>query len=470
MNSLLKSLSLLTMTLLLASCGSVNSGNNDIYSSQEQEPFALASTVTISDDQFFRVKSPKVCTQTNKNRFISQVMHDSYLWESSVPELDYSDTTTYSTSEKMLKALKSSKDKFSFIMDAKTSQSFFEEGKNNDFGVGLKTVPIDKSTYGFAVRFVYPNSPADKLGVKRGDIVSRIDDKMVTKESFNDIVKILTDHESVKFTFLNSDGTTENKNLTKKSYSIDTILYSTTLVNLKDKSTLIGYMVFQDFIKSANSQIDEEFSKFKQSNINELILDLRYNGGGYVYVANHLASLIGGSNVSENVFSKTNFNSRYAVNNKVEYFEQYNAKALNLNRVFVITTGSTCSSSELVINALKASANNVEVIQIGKPTCGKPYGYVGSGKVCGKALYAINLESKNGDDVGGYVNGLTPKCEAEDNVLKAFGDTSEDSFQEALYYIKNNRCSVKKSKQTREREKLDLQLPQDGFKRIMSAY
>ena len=470
MNNVLKSLSLLSLTLLVTSCGSVTSSTNGNGSSyEEQEPFELASNVAINKEQFFRVKSPKECTQTNKNRFIYQVMGDSYLWANTTPELDYSDTVTYSTSEKMLKALKSEHDKFSFILDAKTSQSFFEEGKNSDFGVGLQTTRIDSNTTGLVIQFVYANSPADKLGVKRGDIVTKIDEKLINEENWSDIVGRLTKHESVKFTFLRQDGTTEDKILTKDSYSIDTILYSSILAN-ENQSKRIGYMVFQDFIKSANGQIDAEFNKFKQANVNELILDLRYNGGGYVYVANHLASLIGGSNVSENIFSKTMLNERYSRYNETSYFEKYNVNALNLERVFVITTNATCSSSELVINSLKASANNVEVIQIGKPTCGKPYGYAGSGKVCDKALYVINEESKNGDDVGGYVDGITPKCEAKDNILKAFGDTEEDSLKEALYYITNNRCSVKKSKQTRVQKKLDLQLPKDGFKRIMSAY
>jgi len=474
MNLMLKLLSILTMVLIFSACGgddsstSTTSQAENNVSEDKNEPLPLANTVEITDKQFFRVSSPQSCRQEYQNRFIYQVMHDSYLWASDVPQLDYT-SNDYNTSQKLLTALKSEKDSFSFIIDAQTAQSFFEEGKNNNFGMGLAVVPFDDTSYAFIVKYVYPNSPADRQGIQRGDIITLVAEKNITEENFNEIGEILENQETLTFTFWHNDNSTNSKTVTKTSYDIQTVLYSNIYTN-QNNNTKVGYMVFQDFIENALVEIDATFKKFKEENVNELVLDLRYNGGGAVNVANHLSSLIGGSNVAENIFMHTKFNESYSENDQTTYFEKVDSNALNLNRVFVITTESTCSSSELVINALRASANNVEVIQIGSTTCGKPYGYVGSGIFCNQALYAINIESQNGDNAGDYTDGLKATCEVEDNIFKSFGDTSEDSLQEALNYISNNQCSIQVSKTQKQAKKSTLQIPQDGFKRIMSAY
>jgi len=447
--------------LLLSACGGEGS---------HSEPFALANTVELNEHQYFRVIAPKTCNQTNKNRFIYQVMHDSYLWADSVPELDYT-SSEYNSSEKILDALRSKHDKFSFIIDAKVIQSFFEEGKNDDLGLGLAIVKIDTTTHALVVRFVYPNSPSDKAGIKRGDIIQRVEGKAITKENLNDIVNIFKNQRKINFTFLKADKTTFDKSITKASYSIQTVFYHN-VITTSDKSKKIGYMVFQDFIQNAKEELDNVFSTFKKENVNELILDLRYNGGGATDIANHLASLIGGSNVSQNIFNQIKFNERYSKYNYIDYFEEIDKNALNLNRVFVITTPDTCSSSELVISSLRASANNIEVIQIGDTTCGKPYGYVGAGLFCDKALFAINEEGQNGDDIGNYVNGFTPTCQAKDNYFKAFGDTKEESLAQALSYISTGKCTkeITQQKLQKTENKSELHLPKNGFKRIMSAY
>jgi len=466
---LIKTLLTLFISLILSSCGSVTTSTPQETPSitENTEPFSLASTEEINETQYFRVMAPKTCTQTNKNRFIYQVMHDSYLWADSVPELDYS-SSEYNSSEKMLNALKSRHDKFSFIIDAKIIQSFFEEGKNDNFGMGLVLVPFDSTSYVLVVRFVYPNSPADKAGVKRSDIIKLVEGKPITKVSLDEIVQIVENQRSVNFSFLQQDNSTFNRSITKESYSIETLLYHNIFTN-SDNSKIVGYMVFQDFIHNATEDIDNLFRTFKKANVNELILDLRYNGGGEVGVANHLSSLIGGSNVVQNIFNQVKFNDKYSKYNYIDYFEKLNKNALNLNRIFVITTSDTCSSSELVISSLRASANNIEVIQIGDTTCGKPYGYVGSGLFCDKALYAINEESQNGDGIGNYVNGFTPTCKADDNFFKAFGDTNEESLAQALNYISTGKCKKEKTQQKLQ-NKSKLQLPKNGFKRIMSAY
>ncbi|SFV71847.1 Carboxyl-terminal protease [hydrothermal vent metagenome] len=444
---------------------SVEENSTEITPDSDNIPeIIFEDTVDINETQYFAVKSPTECSLNNQNKFVYEVMHDSYLWNQEVDELDYT-TDNYDSPEKLLEEIKSSNDRFSFIIDYKTAQSYFEEGKNENFGFSLGLAFFKENTYALVIKYVYPNSPADKKGIKRGDVITLVDSKTITEESLDNIIEIFEKSNKITLTFWHNNMTYE-RTIEKKSYDINPILYTNIFQSNKHK---VGYMVFQDFIDKATMDIDFTFFNFKREGINDLILDLRYNGGGSENLANHIASIIGGSNLSQKVFHHVNFNEKYSQYNTTIYFQNNPIEALNLNRVFVITTEATCSASELVINALRASANGVEVIQIGKPTCGKPYGFLGAGIFCDKALYAINIETKNSDGDGDYTEGLTPTCIADDNIFKNFGEMSESSLNEALYYIANERCSGNQNIQKLSKPKT-LSLPQKGFRKIMSAY
>jgi len=424
---------MLGVTLLLSGCG-----GGDLMPSLQQESgvLPLADGEAINDKQYFRVLSPTVCTQAEENRFVYQVMHDSYLWAERVPELDFTDPH-YSTPQQLLEALKSPDDRFSFIMDTQEAESYFDEGKNENFGFAITLLPLDQENFIGVVTFVYPNSPAAKAGIHRSERITHIQNIPLSQTHLGEIITLLQNQSTLTFGFED-----RNISLSKQRYDIETILYHhTTTIHTPTGEKKVGYMVFQDFIETATEDIDLLFSDFKSNHIDELVLDLRYNGGGEVEVARHLASLIGGVHVSEKVFHHVNLNERYAKYNFTSYFEPYNPQlALNLERIFVITTHASCSASELIINALRASANHIEVVQIGTPTCGKPYGFIGAGIFCNQALYAINMETKNSDNVGGYVNGLSPTCIAEDDVLQPFGSTHEASLAQAYYYIAHHQC------------------------------
>lgn len=264
----------------------------------QKEPFALAQSVELSETQYFKVLSPKECTQKNKNRFIYQVMHDSYLWSTNVPQLDYDDNE-FNSSELLLDKLRSPNDIFSSIEDANEIRNF-NEGEVNNFGLGMEWIVLGRYTYALIVTHVSPNSPAHKAKFKRGDIIDSIDNQTITDNSIDAIEDAIFNKETVIFGIYD-EKESKNITLTREKYNVEGILYSNQYQNSKgDKK--IGYFVFQTFIESTIKEIDTQFNTFKKENIDELILDLRYNGGGSDEVANHLASLIGGSNVAQNVF------------------------------------------------------------------------------------------------------------------------------------------------------------------------
>jgi C-terminal processing protease CtpA/Prc len=390
------------------------------------------------------------CDNQDQKEFVYDVMHDSYLWADDVPVLTKEQIKEFKDDEALLKKLISPKDKsrkgqpFTHIMSKKDHDDFFEAGKIKGFGYLPSLVDENKTTEAININFVYPNSPADKAGLKRGDLIATFDgnsiykirrDKALFDKYFIDSNISITTHLKLR------DG--QEVDIAKKEFDLKTVLHKEII---EQNGTKIGYIVFQSFIGTAQKELDESFAYFKQQHIDELVLDIRYNGGGYVYLANHLGVLIGGDRVAKTVFNKSELNNKYKKYNETEYFEKTSKNSLNLSRVFIITTADSCSASELVINSLKSRTNSVEVVQVGDATCGKPYAML-SMPYCDKYILPVQMRSVNGDGFGDYATGLKPDCKAVDDISRDFGDKDEDSLANALYYIQNNSCKVaKKSK------------------------
>ena len=175
----------------------------------------------------------------------------------------------------------------------------------------------------------------------------------------------------------------------------------------------------------------------------ELIVDLRYNGGGSISVARDLASMIGGIELAGRVFTHLRYNAKHPENNTVYAFSSSSselpAAPLNgLNRVIFITAEGTASASELVINGLIPHKN---VIQIGATTFGKPYGFLPV-DACGLTYNAVSFETVNALGMGRYDSGLAPTCEVPDDLDHQLGDPAEARLASALHYIKTGSCSV----------------------------
>ncbi len=394
-----------------------------------------SSNRTIGD-----VKQPTDCTAEGKKQFVYEVMHDSYLWADETPVLSEQNISAHKDEEALLKTLKHPKDRFSHIMTIEDHDDFFEAGISIGFGFDPIYMMGDNNTTMFITPvLVYPDSPADKVGLKRGDMIASIDGIKIFDFYNSEILHkkyFIEDEDNLTMKLQLVD--TRELTISKKEYDIKTVLHRSIIAQNGIKT---GYLVFQSFIGTSQKELEESFKYFKEQGITELVLDLRYNGGGYVYIANYLSSLIGGNRVEGTIFNQMQFNQKYSQYNEVEYFGKAPEHALNLSRVFIITTKYSCSASELVINAFRASSNSVDVIQVGSSTCGKPYGMIGS-EFCEKIILPVQFGSVNGDGVGDFVDGLAPMCQSSDDITKNFGDQSEDSLSTALFYIQNSRCKT----------------------------
>jgi hypothetical protein len=236
---------------------------------------------------------------------------------------------------------------------------------------------------------------------------------------------------------------------------------------LGTRSGRVGYMLFNDHIGTAERLLIDGFSQLQGAGVSDLVLDIRYNGGGYLDLASEVAYMIAGPGPTAGAgFEKTVFNDKYATTNPITGraltptpFHStalgFSAPAgealptLNLPRVFVLTSPNTCSASEAIVNGLRGVG--VQVIQIGTTTCGKPYGFYPQDN-CGTTYFSIEFQGLNAQGFGDYPDGFSPAntvsspgvrlpgCSVGDDFSRALGDPREARLSAALTYRETEGC------------------------------
>src|SRR5690606_22030988 len=195
-------------------------------------------------------------------------------------------------------------------------------------------------------------------------------------------------------------------------------------------------------------------------------LDLRYNGGGLVNVAVHLASLIGGALTAGQPFATYAHNDRNEFRNETLRFESLESPPLALDRLIVITTRSSASASELVINALRPF---MPVVTIGDATYGKPVGQYMI-EFCDKVLAPVSFSLRNANDEGDYFGGFLPTCTAADDIGRDLGDTAEASLAEAFHFLRTGECSMVQPPAARAQRMPDGPLRATGWQAVVNAW
>jgi len=222
--------------------------------------------------------------------------------------------------------------------------------------------------------------------------------------------------------------------VTKATYTLQTVLDTDIL---QANGTSVGYLHLSKFLATSSEELAQAFSTLASDGVSELVLDLRFNSGGRISVANELASRIAGIGHDGDVFTTFAFNDKYSAYNTSLLFETM-ADSLELNRVFVLQSEVTCSASELVVNSLRPF---MEVITIGQTSCGKPYATSPS-YGCGKVANALEIELLNAAGAGGYYDGIAADCPVPEDVSKPLGDQTEPLLSAALDYIATGSCAI----------------------------
>jgi hypothetical protein len=189
----------------------------------------------------------------------------------------------------------------------------------------------------------------------------------------------------------------------------------------------------KDFITQAEAPLTAAFNSFRAAGARDVILDLRYNGGGRISTATVLASMVAGITHDQSVFTNLVFNTKQSTQNTSYRLASQNT---GFDRVVVLTGARTCSASELVVNGLKPY---VQVVTVGGQTCGKPFGFVPVTS-CSSTFSAVNFESFNANGQGRYYNGIAATCPATDDFNGQLGDPTEALTAVASSYLQNGLC------------------------------
>jgi C-terminal peptidase prc len=372
----------------------------------------------------------KDCTVAKQNEFVYNYMKRNYLWNKELPELDY---LAYDSPAALLEDLKVELDKWSFIISKQALDAYFSG--LGYVGLGFKIKYLNDDLY---ITLVYPNSPAARAALQRGDKILKINNKEVQGKDYTFVNDALGyDQEGVKVDLEveKSDGSTFEVTLYKEQIETPSVLKRAIL---DVDGVKVAYIMFDKFIEPSTKELLEAFKEFKAQNIEKIIVDLRYNGGGLVGVANDFVSLLIGEDYSNDISLKLQFNEENSYKNKEYRIKKFD-DSMALYDIYFLTTHRTCSSSEALINALKPY--NIDIHLIGSKTCGKPVGMVGK-DFCDFYLMPIEFKLTNANDEGDYFNGLEVACSASDDITHDFGDENESMLKEALFLMKNGVCST----------------------------
>lgn len=406
--------------------------------------------------------APTDCSIASQNLFVRDVLANQYLWYRFLPNPD---PASFASPEAYLEAVRyrALDSSFSYITTSAQDEAYYNDSQY--IGLGIATVVEDNV---LRVVQVFDGSPAVEGGIRRGHRITEINGRTVAaliaageilKPYGRDQVGVEVD---IVFETLTGEG--KRAHLVKGIVTIPTV----TLTKVFDVGgRKVGYLSFRNFVRPSYDALDEAFATLKAAGVTDLILDLRYNGGGLVDVAVHLSSLIGGSKTNGQPLVMFEYNDRRTASNRTFRFEDL-PQALTLSRLFVIATHATASSSEIVVNALRPY---MPVAIIGETTRGKPVGQNGY-TFCEKVLLPVTVSFKNARGEGDYFAGFPPTCPAGDDLTHELGDPAESSLAEAIQYLRTGACGTRTLSQPATTRARDAQLrpAAAGFRELINAW
>lgn len=389
---------------------------------------------------------PSSCSTTSQNIWVRDQLNTYYYWYQFLP--GNVSPTSFNSPEAFLDAVRYRPidNTYSYITSAAANDAFYDDSQFVGYGLSTQT------TSEMRVLQVYDGSPALEAGLSRGDRITRINGQDVEALIANGTIGSAFGAAAIgvasDVTFVTPTGEQRSARMVKRLVTIPTVSL-TQVVEVDGRK--VGYLFFRNFVRPSMQALTDAFAALKAAGATELILDLRYNGGGLVDVAVHLGSLIGGARTSGQVMINYVHNDKIApLLNKTVRFNQTPAEALNLQRLFVITTRSSASASEQIINALRPY---IPVTVVGDTTYGKPVGQYGL-NFCDKVLVPVAFSLKNVNNEGDFFDGIPANCAAADDINHQLGDPAEASYAEALTVIRTGACSARTEAESRAQRAL----------------
>jgi C-terminal processing protease CtpA/Prc len=358
---------------------------------------------------------------------------DIYLWYNQIPSTF--NARSYDGIDKIMTAIRQYSnepgfsqpvDRWSFAMK-QTEWDNVSSGVAGDFGLNV----FFRAEGDLRVRHVEKESPAGLAGVHRGWRITAINgNTSISTGNADFIVQNVYESSSASITFQKPDNSSVTLNLTAATYKEHPVVLDS-VYSIDSKK--IGYFSFNSFLGDT-TEIYNDFSRvfnhFANAGVTDVIVDLRYNGGGYVTMSQKLADWLVPSTANGQLMMKQMYNDKYTQYNESTTFQKLGS--LNVSRIFFIVSSSTASASELLINNLKPFMD-VQLIGPSK-TYGKPVGFFPI-PVGAWYIFPVSFKSTNKNGEGGYYNGIALNSQVADGLDKDWGDTGESCLQDAISYI-----------------------------------
>ena len=364
---------------------------------------------------------------------ILSLSRDVYLWNDQIPESF--NARSYAGPDELMQGIRQYSnepgfadpvDHYSFAMK-KQEWDNLSAGITSDFG--LNAFFFNDSD--LRVRLVEEASPAGKAGIKRGwKFVKVAGSTDINQSNADFLVQNIYESGTTQFSFQKPDGSTVDVTLNSETYQEHPVVLDSIYTAGSKKA---GYIVFNSFLGDTSqviSELSNVFDKFVTNGVTDVIVDLRYNGGGYVSVSEALADFLVKPSANGNIMMTQQYNDNYSDLNEVAMFHKRGS--LNVNNVYFIVSDNTASASELVINNLKPYMN---VKLVGpEATYGKPVGFfpIPAGDWY---IFPVSFRTTNGQNQGNYFNGIQVDKQVADGLDKDWGDTNETALAATLTHI-----------------------------------
>jgi carboxyl-terminal processing protease len=397
-------------------------------------------------------------TSANEKNWVRAWIDETYLWFDEIPSTVR--TAAFTTPLALFDALRTPaltpsgkpKDQFHFTYDTAVWQALSQSGVEAGYGFELAVL---KSQPPRDVRVAYtdPGTPAAFAGITRGEKIVEADGTDVVNSvgvgALNAALFPTGPGQSHSFKLQELDGSFRvvvlaSANITK-----------TPVQNVQSINTAtgkVGYLLFNDHVATSEAQLVAAIAQLKADGVQDLVLDIRYNGGGLLDIASELAYMVATpASTAGTTFERLQFNRKnpfdlsdadtvtpfHAVGQGFSVPRGQPLPQLGLSRVTVLTGVGTCSASEAIINGLRGV--DVAVTVVGDATCGKPYGFLPQDN-CGTTYFAIQFSGVNNKGLGDYADGMAPTCQVADDFSKALGDPTERRLAAALGYRATATC------------------------------
>ncbi|TMP84260.1 hypothetical protein CWB73_00220 [Pseudoalteromonas phenolica] len=466
-------------------------------------------------------------TAMHEKMFLRSYTHETYLWYDEVEDKDpkhpdFDSDDEKDTVDKYFDHLKTDaktasgalKDKYHFSESYESFKKESDSGLVSGYGIQWAFINSDirNGPRVLKVAFTQDGSPARAAGLLRGDTIAEVNGVDINTGVQADLETLnagLFPKEGTTHTLtVKREGVAELLSFELKAQDVaSTPVQNAKVIDVADKK--VGYVQFNQFISVGQQPLIDAFNQFSDANINELVIDMRYNGGGLVIMSAQLGYMVAGeaqTNASQNngadksinndakVFSRTLRNDKLeAASSEEDYYTferrqiDWDARvytnqilpSVNMDTVYILASSGTCSASESLINGLRGI--DVNVMLIGGQTCGKPYGFTPTPN-CGEVYYTVQFKGANAKEFGDYAEGFkpvpassitqttigltdeVPGCSVADDFSKQLGDTEEGMLAAALTHIETGACPVVAKESAQSSVTFRQSLQNDGIK------